>query len=221
MTYFVTNFNFYWVGKKEKFSCAKWRTNLLLTDSPYELKAFLESRERIKAKNISLESLFKSAGQVKYSFPFVRRLVPCVKVENAVPSVLLEISWNSKQCGHLVDEKFRIEFSKSSNDVNFSSIFNRMERPWSLVRKVKKMKYIPFSFVFSGIWAPGFEYGLLRKWHVVLPGTPEHYGTLRAHRRIFHALLRKWNITSGDSRHHIVSWPENPLTDAGNLITIS
>ena len=35
---------------------------------------------------------------------------------------------------------------------------------------------------------------------------------LRAHRRIFRALIRKWNVTSGDWHHHIVSWPGNPLT---------
>ena len=35
---------------------------------------------------------------------------------------------------------------------------------------------------------------------------------LRAHRRIFRALLRKWNVTSGNWRHHIMSWQENPLT---------
>ena len=36
--------------------------------------------------------------------------------------------------------------------------------------------------------------------------------TLRAHRRIYRALLRKWNVTSGNWRHHIMSWQENPLT---------
>ena len=35
---------------------------------------------------------------------------------------------------------------------------------------------------------------------------------LRAHRRIFRALLRKWNVISGNWRHHIMSWQENPLT---------
>ena len=35
---------------------------------------------------------------------------------------------------------------------------------------------------------------------------------VKAHGRIFCALLGKWNVTSGDWRHHIVSWPENPLT---------
>ena len=35
---------------------------------------------------------------------------------------------------------------------------------------------------------------------------------LRAHRRIFRVLLRKWNVTSGNWRHHIMSWQENPLT---------
>ena len=35
---------------------------------------------------------------------------------------------------------------------------------------------------------------------------------LRAHGQIFGALLGKWNVTSGDWRHHIVSWPENPPT---------
>ena len=37
----------------------------------------------------------------------------------------------------------------------------------------------------------------------------------------FRALPRKWNVTSGDWRHDIVSWPENPLADLENLTTIS
>ena len=37
-------------------------------------------------------------------------------------------------------------------------------------------------------------------------------GPQKAHKPIFPALLRKWNVTSGNWRHHIMSWQENPLT---------
>ena len=39
-------------------------------------------------------------------------------------------------------------------------------------------------------------------------GKAECSQNLRVHRGIFGALLRKWNVTTGDWRHHIMSWQE-------------
>ena len=64
-------------------------------------------------------------------------------------------------------------------------------------------------------WKGGFVRVCWRKWKLMI-----HLFRI-CPQTDFRALLRKWNITSGDWSHDIVNWPENPLADLENLITIS
>ena len=55
-----------------------------------------------------------------------------------------------------------------------------------------------------------------------LPWKSAFFPILKGPQTDFRVLLRKWNVTASDWHHDdIMSWPENPLVDLENLITIS
>ena len=73
----------------------------------------------------------------------------------------------------------------------------------------------------------GFERAraALRKWAACTRQTisKTFVNSLKGPLTDFRALLRKWNVTSGDWRHHILSWPETtrrPKTFDNNLPTV-